>query len=130
MFSNTQLADAHAKVKSGADYPGYVRELKRLGVLRYDFIVATGTNIFYGEGGYRLETDPKYTALTVARAASAAELQQILRVHQAGETDSLTFFRQAAEAGVDRWTCDLGRMEVIYTDGDGRVLLREAVPNS
>lgn len=127
MFTKTQLVAAHAKVKSGADYPAYVAELKTLGVLRYDFVVANGRNVFYGAGG-SLETEPKYAPKQVAFDGRPEALAHALKIHQAGKTDSLTFFQQAADAGTERWTCDLDKMEVVYKDAKGQVLAWEAIP--
>lgn len=127
MFTKQQLASAHAKVKSGADYPAYVAELKTLGVTRYDFVVATGRNVFFGAEG-SLETDAKYAPKKVPTDGNPEALAQALKIHQAGKTDSLTFFQQAADAGTDRWTCDLEAMEVVYKDVKGQVLAWEAIP--
>jgi uncharacterized protein YbcV (DUF1398 family) len=128
MFTTQQLKAAHAKVKSGADYPAYVQELKSLGVTHYDFVVATGINVFYGMGGIRLETEPKYSYLDVAKAPSLSHFKESLSLHQAGSTDFFRFCRDAAEAGVDKWVSDLEKLEVSYLDTSGTLMIREMIP--
>lgn len=34
MFTIQQIKDAHSKVKSGADFPAYIQDIKKLGVDR------------------------------------------------------------------------------------------------
>ena len=48
MFTIEQIKEAHAKVKSGADFPKYVKEMKTLGVVSYDHYVADGHTNYYG----------------------------------------------------------------------------------
>jgi len=47
MFTIEQIKDAHAKVKSGADFPAYVQEVIRLGVTRYETYVADGQTHYF-----------------------------------------------------------------------------------
>ena len=35
MFTIEQITEAHSKVKSGADFPAYIQELKKIGVTHY-----------------------------------------------------------------------------------------------
>ena len=128
MFTEKELLDAHAKVKSGADYPRYVQELKDLGVVTYDFLVENGHNIFFGKDGHSVETTPKYGNLKIACTSSKEQLKHTIVIHQQGQTDFLTFCIQAAEAGVEKWVSDLQRMEVIYLDRNGTEMLLEPIP--
>ncbi|MEP7279502.1 MAG: DUF1398 family protein [Bacteroidota bacterium] len=66
MFTSEQAAAAHAKVKSGMDFPRYVRELVGLGGTRYETLVFEGHPIYYGTGGYNNRTDAKYPVLEKA----------------------------------------------------------------
>lgn len=128
MFTAAQLLEAYSRVKSGADYPRYVQDLKQLGVTGYDCIVADGRNVFYGAADYSVAMPPKYDKMSVAAGSSREALQQALTIHQQGQTDYPTFCRQAAEAGVEKWHCDLQKMEVAYLDQHGTVLLAEQIP--
>ena len=42
MFTLQQIQDTHAKVKSGADFPQYIQDLKDLWVRSYTIFVSDG----------------------------------------------------------------------------------------
>ena len=42
MFTAEQIKAAHSKVKSGADFPSYIQEIKALGVTHYEAYVTDG----------------------------------------------------------------------------------------
>jgi len=130
MFTEQQIKEAHAKVKTGADYPAYVQELKKLGVVKYDFMVHNGATIFYGEGNFSITNSAHggYRQTEVAAESSADKLKHTISIHQQGKTDFPTFLLQAAETGVEKWTSDLQRMAVIYYDKNGKELLAEPIP--
>lgn len=128
MFTARQIKEAHAKVKSGADYPRYVQELKELGVVRYDFIVGNGGNVFHGGNGFSLKTENQCDGLQVADWSSTEKLQRAISIHQQGRTDFKTFCQQAADAGVEKWVSDLEKMQVLYYDKAGTLLLSEPIP--
>ena len=129
MFTIEQIHAAHGKVKSGADFPQYVQDLKALGVNHYDTFVEDGSSKFYGADNFVLEAPAKYPNLPVSQVGSAEALLQIIAIHQKGETDYPTFCRQAAEAGVEKWTTHMVNMEVAYYDKAGNALTIEPIPN-
>lgn len=61
MFTIEQIGVAHSKVKSGADFPAYIRELKKLGVVHYKTFVADGHTDYYGANDYCATSPAKYT---------------------------------------------------------------------
>jgi uncharacterized protein YbcV (DUF1398 family) len=128
MFTAQQIKEAYAKVKSGADYPGYVQELKALGVTRYDYVVESGNNVFYGDSGFSLKVENQHDRLQVAGRSSKEKLQGAISMHQQGQTDFKTFCGQAADAGVEKWVSDLEKMQVLYYDRAGTLLLSEPIP--
>ena len=53
MFTVEQIKTAHSKVKSGADFPSYIKEIKSLGVTHYEAYVTDGhidEHTFPGQG--------------------------------------------------------------------------------
>ena len=48
MFTLQAIKDAHSKVKSGADFPTYIQELKVLGITKYDTYVRDGHAVYFG----------------------------------------------------------------------------------
>ncbi len=128
MFTIDQIRNAHSKVKSGADFPAYIQELKSLGIQAYEHMVGDGSIHYVGTDNFRLAAPPKWEARMISQTASADQLKQSLQVHQQGQSDYPTFCQQAAEAGVDKWIVDMEAMKCVYYDGKGNELLSEDIP--
>ena len=128
MFTLQSIKEAHAKVKSGADFPRYIQELKKLGVAYYENYVADGHTQYFGLDNFSITSDPKYTALPVASSSSTDILKQDLAIHQKGGTDYFTFCKQAADSGVDKWTVDIVNLTCTYYNKAGTALLVESIP--
>jgi len=129
MITQDQIRQAAEKVKSGADFPRFIQDLKALGITHYDTYVDNGSTCYYGAGDDRLETPGKYPAVDVQPVGAVGQLQAALASHQQGHTDYPTFCRQAAVAGVASWTTRLVEMTVSYCDKQGAVLLVEDIPS-
>ena len=56
MFTIEQIKTAHAKVKSGADFPAYIREIKQLGVAAYETWVTDGHTEYKGQNNQQEQT--------------------------------------------------------------------------
>ena len=128
MFTINQIKEAHAKVKSGADFPKYIQELKALGLLSYDHYVSDGHTLYRGTDGFSIAADAKYPAMEVADTASVERLQHALLIHQQGQTDYPVFCKQAVEAGVEKWTVDTIAMCCTYFDKAGNAVVVEEIP--
>jgi len=128
MFTISQIKEAHARVKSGADFPGYVKELKGLGLIGYDHYVRDGHTVYYGKSDFTLAGEAKYGPFDVSETPSKEKLEHALGIHQAGQTDYPTFCRQAAEAGVEKWKIDMKKMTCTYYDTKGHTLVKELIP--
>lgn len=127
MFTLQQLKAAHGKVKSGADFPRYVQEIKELGLLTYEFTVQDGSIVYYGAGQYQVKAGAIYEPLSINPGASAEALQYAITIHQQGQTDFLTFCRQAAEAGVNKWVVDTQELVCSYKDQAGNLVVAEPI---
>lgn len=128
MFTIEQIKEAHSKVKSGADFPRYIQELKVLGVISYDNYVADGTTRYFGPDSYLVTGEAKYLKLNVADSPSKYNLAKALKIHQAGGTDYPTFCKQAAQYGIEKWKVDLGKMTCTYYDVSGNIVIDEDIP--
>ncbi len=127
MFTLDQIKAVHAQVKSGADFPQYVQHMKQLGIVAYDLYVADGHARYVGFEQV-LESEPAYPPLAVAATGSQPALAQALTQHQQGHTDYPTFCRQAAAAGVEKWTTRTVELSCTYYDRQGQILVVEAIP--
>ena len=128
MFTIQQINTAHAKVKSGADFPGYVQEIKMIGVVAFKHYVADGRIVYYGMNDFTISAEAKWIPVEVAEIGVEEQLKHALSIHQKGQTDYPTFCKQAAEAGVDKWTVDLVKMICTYYDKFNNDLVIEIVP--
>lgn len=129
MFTIEQIHKASAKVKSGADFPQFIQDLKAIGVTHYDTFVADGRTKYYGTGNFELDEEPKYPKLEIGTTSSADQLKHVIYIHQQGQTDYPTFCQQASDAGVEKWTSDLMAMTVTYLDKKGSILTVEPIPH-
>jgi uncharacterized protein YbcV (DUF1398 family) len=128
-FTIEQIKAAHSKVKSGADFPRYIRDLIQLGVTGYATYVADGHTVYSGEGDFHISSEPKYAALNIAEHSDKEQFIKDLRNHQQGNTDYPTFCSDCAASGVEKWEVHMGRMICAYYDREGNELLIEHIPS-
>ena len=115
MFTIEQIKEAHAKVKSGADFPNYIQDLIILGVKGYDTFVHDGHVEYYGVNNYTVISDEKYDLIEVAKSANKERFIEFLVMHQDGQTDYLTFCNHSAQCGIAKWRVDI--IEMTCTKG-------------
>ncbi|RFS14514.1 DUF1398 domain-containing protein [Emticicia sp. C21] len=127
MFTLNQIKEAHAKVKSGADFPNYIQELSQLGILKYTTYVNDGHSQFIGKDKYTLTSESKYPVKTIAEESKMSEFQNYLKQHQQGQSDYPTFCTQAAETGVEKWVSDLINMTCTYYNKKANAMLVETI---
>jgi uncharacterized protein YbcV (DUF1398 family) len=124
MFTLNQIQEAHQKVQSGADFPAYAGEIHALGVTHYDVFVADGHAVYLGNPE-PIIAPAKYHTLIVAENVNSEKFITKLRFHQSGGTDYMTFCRDCAECGVEKWTLNLIDQTCIYYDREGKQILVE-----
>lgn len=128
MFQLEDINAAHARVKSGADFPAYVQDLIKLGVSKYHTYVSDGHALFEGENSYQVLAGPQYAALQIAAAGNAEKFNHYLKIHQQGQTDYSTFCSHCAETGIEKWTVNLALLTCTYYDPGNRIMLEEKIP--
>lgn len=128
MFTLDQIKAAHSKVKSGADFPSYIRDLKQLGVTQYVTFVKDGHTDYSGDGNFRISSPARYTDLKIAANSNPTQFKTDLKAHQQGKTDYPTFCSDCAKSGIEKWIVDLNKMTCIYFDQAGNEVLVEQVP--
>ncbi len=128
MFTIEQIKAAHAKVKSGTDFPNYIQDLIILGVKGYDTYVNDGHTEYFGINDYKVIATEKYSSLTIAAGVNKEFFIQHLVNHQNGETDYLTFCNHAAQCGIFKWRVDIIEMTCTYLDEKNNPILIEKIP--
>lgn len=127
-FTIEQIKAAHAKVKSGADFPTYIQDIKQLGVTNYETYVTDGHTNYWGNGDYNASSEPKYAPLQIADVTDAKTFEVELKAHQQGKTDYLTFCSICAETGIEKWAVSIDKMTCTYYDKAGNEILAEQIP--
>ena len=77
MFTIEQIKTAHSKVKSGADFPSYIQDLKQLGVTSYDSYVSDGHTNYFGENDFKITSPAKYETIAIANETDENQFIQV-----------------------------------------------------
>jgi len=128
MFTIEQIKAAHSKVKSGADFPAYVQDIKRLGVVYYETFVTDGHTDYYGASGFKVSSAGNTSRRSIAGASNEKKFSDDLKAHQQGKTDYPRFCDDAAASGVEKWAVSTDEMTCTYFDRSGDKVLEEKIP--
>lgn len=127
MFTLSDISDAHARIKTGADFPQYARDLIAMGVTAYDTYVSDGRAVYLGNPE-PLISPAKYNTLTLAENSNKERFLEQLRLHQSGGTDYMTFCQDCADTGIEKWTIDMSTHTCTYYDRGGNQMYTEHFP--
>lgn len=127
-FTINDIKSAHQKVKSGADFPQYIKEIKGLGVSHYTTYVDDGNTEYFDADNQSAQTGSKYDALIISEKVNLDNFKIRLKLHQQGGTDYMTFCNDCAENGVEGWVMNLDAMTCTYFDKERNDILIEQIP--
>ncbi len=127
MFTVEQITAAHSKVKSGADFPKYIQEVKALGVMAFETWVKDSHTGYFGANDYQTSSTPMYEDMAIAGSCNKIKFEHYLKIHQQGETDYLAFCKHCAETGIEKWFVCLDKMTCTYYDKAGNEILVEQI---
>jgi uncharacterized protein YbcV (DUF1398 family) len=128
MFTVEQIKAAHSTVKSGADFPKYIRDIKQLGVTAFETWVIDSHTQYFGKDDYQTKSKPMYENLVITDETDSERFRHYLKIHQQGETNYFTFCKHCAETGVEKWFVSLDAMTCTYYDKAGKEILVEQIP--
>ena len=128
MFTVEQIKAAHSKVKSGADFPKYIQDIKQLGVTAFGTWVVDSHTDYFGKDHYQAKSNPMYENLAIAADSNKEKFNHCLKIHQQGETDYFRFCKDCAETGIEKWFVCLDTMTCTYYDKAGNKILVEQIP--
>lgn len=128
MFTIEQIKEAHSKVKSGADFPAYIRDIKKLGVIYYETFVSNGNTTYYGSNDYKVSGGPRYEPLNISDISNEVQFKADLKAHQQGKTSFPIFCADCARLGIEKWRVSLKKMTCTYYDKSGQEVLVEEIP--
>jgi len=128
MFTLQQIEVAHDKVKSGADFPKYIQEIKEIGVKSFVTWVQDSRTEYLGENNLTTSSKPKYHELAISGHSNKENFETRLKEHLKGKTDYFTFCKDCAQTGIEKWIVSLDEMTCIYYDKAGNEILVEHIP--
>lgn len=128
MFTLEQIKAAHSKVKSGADFPAYIQDLKKLQVTSYETFVSDGHTDYYGTNNYKTSSAATHDTLNIAATSSPEQFKSDLKAHQQGQTDYPTFCNDCVKSGIEKWIVSMDKMTCTYYDKAGKEVLTEEIP--
>ncbi|WP_156309287.1 DUF1398 domain-containing protein [Sphingobacterium endophyticum] len=126
MFTIREIEEAHQKVKTGADFPRYILEIKEIGVEGFEFQVQDGREIYFGKEG-SASSDAKYPVLKILERVSFDVFKEELIRHQEGKTNFDEFVKMCAETGIAYWKVNLELNTCIYYDLGHHEVLKEII---
>ena len=130
MFTLEQIKTCHSKMKSGADFPVYIADIKKLGVTGYDTYVSDGHTDYFGENDFKSSTPAKYDNLIISEESNDEQFKINLKAHQRGQTNYPTFCGDCAKSGIEKWTIRMNKMTCTYYDKADNEILVEVIPTT
>lgn len=127
MFTIQQIEQAHQEVKSGADFPKYIQAIKSMGVNSFETWVIDNHTNYFGSNNFQINGQPKYEHLAISDSANKENFIMLLKEHQKGNRDFLTFCKDCAHSGIEKWKVNLENMTCTYYDKFGNVVLVENI---
>lgn len=128
MFTLQQILEAHARVKSGADFPKFIRELRALGIKAYETYVKNGHSVYYNDDNQSVSSPAKYSYLEIVNVCNPNQFREYLKIHQQGETNYLDFCKHCSETGIEKWLVDLNKMTCVYFAQENSLIYEEEIP--
>ena len=129
MFTIQQIKEAHAKVKSGADFPKYIQEIIALGVTSFETFVFDNHTDYYGKDNYFTSSQGFSGTLPIANRSDVEQFKLDLKSHQQGHTDYMTFLKDCAKSGIEKWIVVMDKMTCSYYDKAGNEMVVEIIPS-
>lgn len=129
MFTVEQIHAAHSKVKSGADFPNYMQDLIQLGVISFETFVKDSHSVYFGKDNFTTKSQGKYPDLEISETVNKEQFILDLKSHQKGGTDYMTFCKDCAKSGIEKWIVIIAKMTCTYYDKAGNEILVEVIPS-
>jgi len=129
MLTVDQIQAAHSKVKSGADFPIYMQDLIKLGVTSFETFVKDSHSVYFVKNDFKTKSEGKYLDLQISEAVDKEQFISDLKFHQKGGTDYMTFCKDCAKSGIEKWVVKTDDMTCTYFDKKDNEILLEVIPS-
>ena len=98
-------------------------------MISYEVSVRDGTVIYSGLDNFQTSTLTGVNPLMISPILNTEQFKSDLKNHQNGNTDYLTFCRDCAKSGIEKWIMDLPNMTCTYYDTSENQVLIESIPS-
>jgi uncharacterized protein YbcV (DUF1398 family) len=129
MFTIQEIKAAHGKVKSGADFPAYIQDIRNLGVTFYETFLTDGHSLYHGKDNFELSTEPRFEPVPITEKVNEEQLKSDIYNHQQGKSNYEEIIKQCADSGVEKWAICMDAMTCTYYDKKGNKILVEKIPH-
>lgn len=126
-FSLEKIQEAHGKF-TGVDFPKLIQAFKNMGMLTNTYNLQSGQVTYTHTKGEKIHVQANAVDLAINPTSSTEGAKDVLKRHQAGETDFVTFCREIAGAGVYKWVSNMDEMTCSYYDLNENIVIDEAIP--
>jgi uncharacterized protein YbcV (DUF1398 family) len=104
MFTIEQIKLAYGKMKSDADFPKYIAEIKEIGVVALEMWVKDRRTIFFNLNNFQTMSNTAHETLPLATVTDKDKFVHYLKKHQKEKTDFFTFCQHCAATGIENGT--------------------------
>ena len=127
MLNYNAIQKAVDAEQNASDFPKLMQAFKKMGVLKYDYLVESGKYRYYDNDGY-LDFKMNGVPQKVAPKSNATQIKAAVQKAQTGQITFEVFCELAAAAGNIYWRSDLTQKVVSYYDRTDDCLLAEPIP--
>ena len=126
-FNESEIMKVVAAEENAGGFPALIQKFKKLGIIKYDFLVESGVYVF-SDLNTTITLPLNGTPHVVSATASKENLRAAVKKAQSGLIDFGQFCKLSGEAGILNWRAELDKMEVTYFDREGNIMLKEPIP--
>lgn len=125
-FTIESINAAHEKY-TGVEFPKLVNEFKNMNMVICEINIEQGVRTYIHKNGDKLTAQGMKVTTPITLNSSKEKAKQVLKSHQAGKTDFVTFCNEIAEAGICKWIIDITDLTCNYYDLKEHLLITEKI---
>lgn len=126
-FTLKSIQEAHEKY-TGPDFPKLFKAFKDMGMVSNEVNIQHGTSVYTNTNEQTITAEGVKVSHPIADTSNTDEVKDILKRHQAGQTDFPTFCEEMAQAGIYKWYIDINSGTCSYIDLKQQTIVSEQIP--
>ncbi|AFJ47199.1 DUF1398 domain-containing protein [Shimwellia blattae] len=115
------------QVRSNADFPSFITELRRNDISYYIYFVATGNVKIVTTSDTYMSVKTHRGLIKINQAACSRLVRIVSRRHFSGKTTYDQYCKELAKAGVFKWVVDVNEQMRHYWSKDNQLLHSEQI---